>query len=264
MTLIKVVKLGGSVITCKDSPFTVNVPVLYDLAHQISKYLRDNLGASLVLIHGGGSYGHALVRECLSMYGRITRECFVRTAHYMMMLNNIVLEVMLANRIKAVSIPTRSICYAVDSTVICNVDQIRRCISAGILPVVFGDVVIDISSAGEAKYIVVSGDKLAQMIAREFHVNEVILVTDVDGIFTSDPKRDKSAKLIKELKAAEVRGRVKFMEVTDVTGGMGSKVVEMLEYCTEGTRILVIGGFIKDNLYNALSMKEFIGTTIWC
>ena len=261
MQIIKVVKLGGSVITRKDKPFTINVPVLCELAQQISRYLRDNPNIALILIHGGGSYGHILVRECLNVYGRITHECFVRTAHYMMVLNNIVLEVLLANNIKAISIPTRSICYADGSTIICDMEQMRRYLSGGILPVIFGDVIIDV---GRKEYIVVSGDKLAQIIAHDLSAKEIIFVTDVDGIFTSDPKRDKSAKLIRELKANEVLSKVKFKEVGDVTGGMGPKVIELLKYCVEGTRILVIGGFIKDNLYNALSMKDFIGTTIWC
>lgn len=261
MRIVKVVKLGGSVITQKDKPFTINVPVLCDLAQQISRYLRENPQVVLVLIHGGGSFGHSLVRECLNVYGDVTQECFVRVAHYMMMLNSAVLEVLLANNIKAVSIPTRSICYVKGSEVICNVEQVRRYLDSGICPVVFGDVVIDVRGM---RYVVVSGDRLAHIIARELRAKEVVFVTDVEGIFTSDPKKDRSARLIRELKADEVYSKVEFKEVTDVTGGMGTKVGELLRYCAEGAKILVVGGFIKDNLYNALSMKDFIGTTIWC
>ena len=261
MQIVKVVKLGGSVITQKDKPFTINVPVLCCLAQQISRYLRENPQVALVLIHGGGSFGHTLVRECLSAYSDITQECFVRVAHYMMMLNSAVLEILLANNIKALSIPTRSICYVSGSEVICNVEQIRRYLDSGICPVVFGDVVIDTRNM---KYAVVSGDRLAHIIARELRAKEIVFVTDVEGIFTSDPKKNRSARLIRELKANEVYSKVEFKEVTDVTGGMGAKVGELIRHCTEGAKILVVGGFIKDNLYNALSMKDFIGTTIWC
>ncbi|MCD6428919.1 MAG: hypothetical protein J7L12_04835 [Desulfurococcales archaeon] len=261
MQIVKVVKLGGSVITRKDKPFTVNVPVLCSLAQQIGRYLRENPQVALVLVHGGGSFGHTLVRECLSTYGDITQECFVRVAHYMMMLNSVVLEVLLANNVKAVSIPTRSICYVSSSEAICNVEQIRRYLDSGICPVVFGDVVIDVRSM---RYVVVSGDRLAHIIAQKLGAKEVVFVTDVEGVFTSDPKKDRSARLIRELKASEVCSKVEFKEVTDVTGGMGAKVSELIRHCAEGTKILVVGGFIKDNLYNALSMKDFIGTTIWC
>ena len=213
------------------------------------------------MIHGGGSFGHTLVRECLSAYGYITQECFVRVAHYMMLLNNIVMEVLLANNIKAVSLPTRSACYISDSEVICNVEQVRRYLEDGVCPVVFGDVVID---ARNRRYVVVSGDRIAHIIARELRAKEIVFVTDVEGIFTSDPKKNRSARLIKELKVSEVYSKVEFKEVADVTGGMEAKVSELIRQCAEGSKIIVVGGLIKDNLYNALSAKEFIGTTIWC
>jgi aspartokinase-like uncharacterized kinase len=50
----------------------------------------------------------------------------------------------------------------------------------------------------------VTSDSIAAYIASRLHADKVILVTDVDGIFTSDPKKHSDAKLIKELSASEL------------------------------------------------------------
>jgi aspartokinase-like uncharacterized kinase len=50
----------------------------------------------------------------------------------------------------------------------------------------------------------VTSDSIATYVARLLRADKVILVTDVDGIFTSDPKKHSDAKLIKELSASEL------------------------------------------------------------
>jgi len=50
----------------------------------------------------------------------------------------------------------------------------------------------------------VTSDSIAAYVASRLNADEVILVTDVDGIFTSDPKKHSDAKLISELSASEL------------------------------------------------------------
>jgi len=50
----------------------------------------------------------------------------------------------------------------------------------------------------------VTSDSITAYIASRLKANKVILVTDVDGIFSSDPKRHPHAKLIPALSAAEL------------------------------------------------------------
>jgi aspartokinase-like uncharacterized kinase len=50
----------------------------------------------------------------------------------------------------------------------------------------------------------VTSDSVATYVASRLSANKVILVTDVDGIFTSDPKKHSDAKLINELSANEL------------------------------------------------------------
>jgi aspartokinase-like uncharacterized kinase len=50
----------------------------------------------------------------------------------------------------------------------------------------------------------VTSDSIAAYIAHKINAKKVILVKDVDGIFTSDPKRSKKAKLIRKISAKEL------------------------------------------------------------
>jgi aspartokinase-like uncharacterized kinase len=50
----------------------------------------------------------------------------------------------------------------------------------------------------------VTSDSIAAYVAGRLHVAKVVLVTDVDGIFTKDPKRHADATLIEQLSAEEL------------------------------------------------------------
>ena len=52
----------------------------------------------------------------------------------------------------------------------------------------------------------VTSDTIAAYIAGLLHAKKLILVTDVDGIFSEDPEKNMDAKLIEELSAEELQG----------------------------------------------------------
>ena len=52
----------------------------------------------------------------------------------------------------------------------------------------------------------VTSDTIAAYIAGLLHAKKLILVTDVDGIFSEDPEKNVDAKLVEELSAEELQG----------------------------------------------------------
>jgi len=50
----------------------------------------------------------------------------------------------------------------------------------------------------------VTSDSIAAYVAARVHARKVVLVTDVDGVFTSDPKKGSDAKLIERLPAEKL------------------------------------------------------------
>jgi len=56
-------KLGGSLITEKTTPYAPRLDLLSDLAGQIARAMATQPGLSLVLGHGSGSFGHTAARQ---------------------------------------------------------------------------------------------------------------------------------------------------------------------------------------------------------
>ena len=52
----------------------------------------------------------------------------------------------------------------------------------------------------------VTSDTIAAYITQLLHAEKLVLVTDVDGIFSEDPKKTLDAKMVKELSAEELLG----------------------------------------------------------
>src|ERR1700690_1625123 len=52
----------------------------------------------------------------------------------------------------------------------------------------------------------VTSDSIAMFIASRLNVSRVLFVTDVDGIYTDDPKKHPEAKLIAQMTARELLG----------------------------------------------------------
>ena len=78
----------------------------------------------------------------------------------------------------------------------------KSTINAGLIPVLHGDAGMfreHSNVTGTVSPAIISGDTIMQMIGTANYVTNVIFITDVDGVFTSDPKDNPCAKLIPTL-----------------------------------------------------------------
>lgn len=135
----------------------------------------------------------------------------------------------------------------------------ERYLDLGFVPVIYGDVVLDLNSS--IKMAVLSGDQIIQYLAKQLEAERVILATDVDGIYTKNPKKYPDAKLIETVSSLE---QIETGEETniDVTGGMGGKVEELLDLLDLGIESEIINANREGNIENALNGEKVRGTTI--
>ncbi len=77
--------------------------------------------------------------------------------------------------------------------------------AAGILPILLPSRLMFRKDPLEHSWDATS-DSIAAYIAGVLHPKKLVLVTDVDGIFTDDPKQDLNARLIEKLSASELSG----------------------------------------------------------
>ncbi len=255
---VKIIKLGGSVIAPKEEPLSADIPSIQRLAEELGKFLAEEPASRVVVVHGGGSFGHYLVKECVENKGYLTPSCSSRVAFFMDELNRMVLEALLSNRIPAVRVPGRTLCYFRGDGIECFFRQLKNLISRGLVPVTYGDVTS--SSTG---FSVISGDVLAWMAVKELKAKEVVFLSDVNGLYTSDPHTDPAAKLIKEAKATDVLNIISGgSSFRSVTGDLTDKIRWGIKLGVKGVKMIVASGLRNGNLYNSLRGLD-TGTVLW-
>jgi isopentenyl phosphate kinase len=143
-----------------------------------------------------------------------------------------------------------------DGTVICGEDILRGYLGLGIVPVMSGDVVLDLKKG----FGICSGDTVMKCLADIFSPDAVIFVSDVDGLYDRDPKISKNAKHIADVNA-DILGRVPpETTVDDVTGGVHAKMRTMLDVCSDGRDCILVNGTVEGRLHSLLIGKDAVCT----
>jgi isopentenyl phosphate kinase len=229
-----VVKLGGSALTDKKRIYTPRVREIHRAARQIAVLRRK---FSLVVVHGAGSYGHIPVKRWRLESGLTNRTQLkgvaatkVKLLEWELILNAIFLEhqIPLMPLLASDWVVTQN--GRIESA---DLRPIRNWLNMGCVPSTGGDLVTDVKRG----FSVVSGDQLAAYIAIHLKASQLIFGTDVDGVFSSNPKLDPHARLLRELtarSALHVTRRAKISTTPDVTGGMAGKIVEAVAVASSG------------------------------
>lgn len=256
-----IVKLGGSVITHKEQAFTPNQPALTRLAEELAEARLP----SLILIHGGGSFGHPVAREYRIAEGYTAprqRIGFAKTRQAMMTLNKLVIDACVQQALPVVAVQP-SACMTTRGGRLHHFDVtiLQHVLHLGCIPVLYGDAVVDL----DLGFTILSGDQLAAALATAFQADHVILTVDVDGLFTDDPKVNPNAVLIPQIALGEVKGllnRIAEATTVDVTKGMRGKITALLPAVERGSQITLVNASVAGRLTKALKGEAVTGTHI--
>lgn len=236
---LTVIKIGGSVITNKKSGKPkINSKNLKTIARQL-----EDFKAPYVLIHGAGSYGHPIAQRTGINKGitSITQLlAFAQTQRLQNVLNAIVCDELIKRGIPA--FPAQASAHAVmekGRLVKMDTDAIAGMVGMGVVPVCYGVPAYDKAMGCS----ILSGDQIAPYLAKKLGAKHIIEAGDVEGLFTINPKRDKSAKLIPSVTATsynEVVAHLNGSMATDVTGGMKQKYLELLSAAESGITAQIV------------------------
>ncbi len=270
------IKLGGSLITDKTKPYTPLLDVMDGLAHQIAATLQSQPDLRLVIGHGAGSFGHVAASEYKTRDGYpqasplIHRERdltednywkgFAEVWYQASTLNRYVMESLHKADLKTIALPPSSTVIASDGQVsLWDTTPIRMALAAGIVPVIFGDVVFDEVRGGT----ILSTENLFAYLVKALHPDRILLAGLEDAVWEDFPARTKKIDRITSQSFEDIKHGVGKSTAADVTGGMEAKVMEMLELAQEnsGLRIQIFSGTQPGNLVRAL-MGELLGTEI--
>lgn len=258
---LTVLKLGGSVITKKEKPLTANVKAIERLSREISEARVPRL----VLVHGGGSFGHPLAKEYGLKEGYRTDSQllgFSKTRQAMDALNKLVVDALIRRKIAAVGLqPSAFIVTKSGRINRMKKKPLEKLLELGFLPVLYGDAVFDFNLG----FTILSGDQLTASLAINLGASQIIMGIDVDGLHSSDPKSDPSAKPIRHITLQELKNmqhKIEEAKVTDVTRGMIGKISELIPAVEKGIPALIVNAAKPNNIYKALRGEKVTGTTI--
>ncbi len=254
---LTIVKLGGSVITRKQREERVRPKVLARLATELVASRR-----SIVLLHGAGSFGHpGAVRFGLarppadgdSPERRARGAAIVATEVRRLHLAVLQALVRAGGRPESIPISTHSR-NAGGRLASLDAAPFRDALSAGRMPVSFGDVVPD----SEWVSSILSADAIAAALAKAIPVERVLFVSDVPGVF--DPARLEAREVLPVLTADLPERLSARTPGADVTGGIQGKVREMLQIAADGADAGLISGLSDGTLLRALRGERVHGS----
>lgn len=126
-------------------------------------------------------------------------------------------------------------------------NTMRRLLELGVLPIINEN---DTIATEEIK--VGDNDTLSAMVAVSIHADRLILLSDIDGLFTGDPHKDPSATLIPEVTAIthEMLALAGGEGSSLGTGGMRTKLQAAAICMEEGCEMVILNGSTPALLYD--------------
>ncbi|HLO88369.1 MAG TPA: hypothetical protein VK203_25655 [Nostocaceae cyanobacterium] len=94
------------------------------------------------------------------------------------------------------------------------------------------------------------------LVSDVFGAKSMIFIKDEEGLYTADPKKERNAKLIKNISVAELKA----MDLQDLV--IERSVLDLMENACNRRSVRVINGLEKGNLTRALNGED-IGTYIY-
>ena len=261
MAIRVAIKLGGGLITEKHNMKKFNHKAMGVVADTLCSI--SELGASIVLVHGAGSFGHLLAKKWGIADGLNIHEekgqwgAVGEIRSDMRELNKLIMREISEKGLECSCHPPSDWAKGTGARFAGEISIFERG-SRDPIPVTFGDVV---DTDDESEFGILSGDDLMLRLSTELGVtHSIFLIGDAEGVL-SGPPSEKDSELITHLGPnTKIKG-VHDANI-DVTGGIGLKIERSLEIAKVVDEVWIIDGRKPDRILELLTSGETIGTKI--
>lgn len=261
MAVRVVIKLGGGLITDKNSMKVFN-PSTVERVIEAVRSLSE-MGVSIILVHGAGSFGHLLAKKWEIASGINSdnsegQKGAVREIRSdMQELNALIIEKFVERGLQCNSLPPSDWATGTGAQFLGDISIFERSPDSPI-PITFGDVV---DTDDDREFGILSGDDLMLRLSTELEVtHSIFLIGDAEGVL-SGPPGEEGSKLITILGSDSEMNSVHNSEI-DVTGGIGLKIERALEIAREVDEVWIIDGRRPERILELLTSGETKGTKI--
>lgn len=265
MRELLLVKLGGSVITDKRREYFARKEEISRLAKEIKSAIKLTQ-TKIIIGHGAGSFAHIPAARYQTKEGIINKDSLYGmaiTEDAARKLNMILVENFLKIGLPVFSFsPASFLLSDAKSYSKAYLDPIKKALELGIIPIVYGDVIID----KKIGCTIFSTEKILSILADNFKKDykiRIIYVTDVDGVYDQDGK---TIPVISSRNFNQLKSSIMGAKGVDVTGGMLHKVEESLDLAEKtGIETLIVNGNDPGKFMDAVLGKEEKGVTkiVW-
>ena len=262
---VVLLKLGGSLITEKTGHEAARVETLRRLAAEIAEAMPTlaSRGERLLLGHGSGSFGHAAAQRSGIAAGLHSPDQLAgisATQDRAAALHRLVIAALLEAGLSPFSLSPSSTALATGGRLAeMALGPLVSALELGLLPVIYGDVVLD-RTQGVA---IASTEKLftflaAALPAQGWSVSRAIWMGETDGVYDAEGKTLPAIDATNAERALEAIGQPAGV---DVTGGMRHRVETALALARGGIASLIGNGTTAGTLARALAGEPLAGVT---
>jgi 5-(aminomethyl)-3-furanmethanol phosphate kinase len=217
-----VVKIGGSLVAYPEK--------LKSLCSKLTELSKNHI---LIVLPGGGEFADVTrsLDEKFSLFRRVShRMAILGMDQYGLLLSQLTPQ----------------------SVTVTKLREIKHVLDSGHLPIFMPSALFFKEDPLENSWDVTS-DSIATYLASRLHVSRVLLVTDVDGVYTDNPKTTPKAELIKRISASQLMAMNKR---TSVDRALPTLLLK------ESIDCFVVNGLFPERIAAILDERETICTMI--
>jgi isopentenyl phosphate kinase len=231
--LFLVLKIGGSLFSDKSKDRHIDHNAVSKFARLIAELAHQAPGR-MVLIIGGGSYGHGAVRNIdFSMplpELELTEANFIQRWIWTLALRN--------ERVPAMPFLLSTMCAFQENKLIVSGDALRMAIASKILPVLSGDCLV----VSDGTLRILGSDRVPQILFGIVPAPiRVVAFTDISGIISAED----SAQVIRDIDPNNMRAVMELLWAapeSDTTDAMKGKLEAFAELANKGAECFIMHG----------------------
>ena len=135
----------------------------------------------------------------------------------------------------------------------------ERLLEMGVIPIVNEN---DTVAIDELELEIGENDSLAAIVAGLVHADTLVLMSDIDGLYSADPHKDANAELIPVVEkiTPEIEAVAGGAGTPNARGGMATKINAAKMAVANGIDMVIMNGEKPEKLYDLLLNDEPVGT----
>lgn len=246
------IKLGGSLITDKHVEARYRSKIVRAIGESLYHAKVERPDLRFLLGHGSGSFGHMAAARYGTRDGVRSGEewqGFVEVASAAAELHRLVYHDLRECHLPVMSIqPSASVLCEEGNLVSFNWLTLRELISRRLIPLIYGDVSLDVCWGGT----IASTEEIFSYLVQPLAPNRILLLGEVDGVY------DEAGEVIRRITPANYHlheGQLGDSSATDVTGGMFGKVKTMLD-------LVELNPTLQVHILDGADQQAFLAATL--